>query len=197
MIRCPLLFVGHQPSDTRSKQLEDWVIAHSASGFNDRAVALLNSATGGLSSPDVSLAHPSLADKGEWTVGEDLGCDHLPITLEFRCQTPVASDPHKRARWNTRDVYWQVFSEAVEESVRSFQAHDMDLRLRIHRLNRAMISAAAKHVGKSKPDIKAKPWSTPALRDAITQRNKLRRTASQTEWNIWRRVVILTCNHYF
>ncbi len=183
------LWDTNQTSDARGEQLEDWVIAHSASVLNDGTATLLNRATGGLSSPDLSLAHPSLADKGEWTVGEDLGCDHLPITLELRCQTPVASGPHKRARWNTRDVYWQAFSEAVEESVRSFQAHDMDLRLRIHRLNRAMISAAAKHVGKSKPDRKAKPWSTPALRDAITQRNTLRRTASQTEWNIWRCVV--------
>ncbi len=39
-----------------------------------------------------------------------------------------------------------------------------------------MISATAKHVGKSKPGRKTKPWSTPALRDAIKQRNTLRRT---------------------
>ncbi len=109
------------------------------------------------------------------TVGEDLGSDHLPITIDLRCQTPVASDPHKRARWNTRDVNWQAFSEAVEESVRSFQVQDMYPRHRIHRLNRAMIFAAAKHVGKSKPGRKTKPWSTPALRDAIKQRNTLSR----------------------
>ncbi len=52
----------------------------------------------------------------------------------------------------------------------------MNLRLRIRRLNRAMISAAARHVGKSKPGRKTKPWSTPALRDAIKQRNTFRRT---------------------
>ncbi len=166
----------NQPSDTRGEQLEDWVIAHSASVLNDRTATLLNRATGGLSSLDVSLAHPFLADKVEWTVGEDLGSDHLPITIELRCQTPVTSDPHKRARWNTRDVNWQVLSEAVEESVRIFQAQDRNLRLRIRRLNRAMISAAAKHVGKSKPDGKTKLWSTSALRNAIKQRNTLRRT---------------------
>ncbi len=170
------LWDTNQPSDARGEQLEDWVIAHSASVLNDGAATLLNRATGGLSSPDVSLAHPSLADKAEWTVGEDFGSDHLPITIEFRCQTPVAPDPHKRARWNTRDVNWPAFSEAVEESVRSFEVQDMNLRHRIRRLNRAMISAAAKHVGKSKPGRKAKPWSTPAVRDAIKQRYILRRT---------------------
>ncbi len=98
------LWDTNQLSDTRDEQLEDWFIIHSASVLNDGTATLLNRATGGLSSPDVSLAHPSLADKDEWTVGEDLGSDHLPITVEFHCQTPVASDPHKRARRNTRDV---------------------------------------------------------------------------------------------
>ncbi len=129
------LWDTNQPSDARGGQLEEWVIAHSASSLNDGTAMLLKRATGGLSSPDVSLAHPSLADKAQWTVGEDLGSDHLPITIELRCQTPVASDPHKRARWNTRDVNWQTFSEVVEESVCSFRAQDMNLRLRIRRLN--------------------------------------------------------------
>ncbi len=78
------LWDTNQPSDTRGEQLEDWVIAHSASVLN---------AAGGLSSPGVSLAHPYLADEAELTVGEDLGSDHLPITIELRYQTPVATDP--------------------------------------------------------------------------------------------------------
>ncbi len=58
-----------------------------------------------------------------------------------RCQALEALDPHKRAQWNTRDVNCQEF------------------RICIRRLNRAMTSAAAKHVGKPKPDKKTKPWS--------------------------------------
>ncbi len=70
----------------------------------------------------------------------------------------------------------------------------MNLRHRIRRLNRAMISAAAKHVGKSKPGRKTKTWSTPALRDAIKQRNTLRRTVQSNrveylaEWSEVRRL---------
>ncbi len=48
------LWDTNQPSDTRGEQLEDWVIAHSASVLNDGAATLLNRTTGGLSSPDVS-----------------------------------------------------------------------------------------------------------------------------------------------
>ncbi len=92
------LWDTNQPSDARGEQLENWVIAHSDSVLNDGKATLLNRATCGLSSQDVSLVHPSLADKAEWTVNEDLGSDHLPITKELRCQTPVASVPHKRVR---------------------------------------------------------------------------------------------------
>ncbi len=64
----PIPLCGTLTSDARDEQLEDWVIAHSASALDDETATLLNRATGGLSSPDVSLAHPSLADKAEWTV---------------------------------------------------------------------------------------------------------------------------------
>ncbi len=57
----------------------------------------------------------------------------------------------------------------------------MNLRLRIRRLNRAMISAAAKHMGKSKPDRKTKPWSTTALGGAIKQHSTLRRTVQSKQ----------------
>ncbi len=66
-----------------------WVIAHSAGVLNGGAATLLNRATGGLSSPDISLAHPSLVDKAEWTVGEDFGSDHLSITIELLYQNPL------------------------------------------------------------------------------------------------------------
>ncbi len=109
-------------------------------------------------------------------MGEDLGSNYLPIIIELRCQTPVASDPHKRVRWNTRDINRQAFSEAVEESMRSFQVEDMHLHNHIRRLNGAMIFAVAKHMGMSKPGKKTKSRSTTALRDAIKLRTILRRT---------------------
>ncbi len=59
------LWDTNQPSDTCGEQLEDWVVAHSVSVLNDGTATLLNRTTGGLSSSDISLAHPSLADTAE------------------------------------------------------------------------------------------------------------------------------------
>ncbi len=92
------LWETNQWSDSRGEKVEVWVFAHPDCGLNGGAATLLNCATGGLSCPDVFLAHLILADKAGWTVGEDLGPDHLPITKELRCQTPVAPDHHKRTR---------------------------------------------------------------------------------------------------
>ncbi len=52
----------------------------------------------------------------------------------------------------------------------------MQLSPRIRQLNSHMIYAATNHVGKSEPGKKIKPWSTPALQDAIKLRYTLRRT---------------------
>ncbi len=57
-----------------------------------------------------------------------------------------------------------------------FKAQDIRYRIRICHLNRAMISAAAKHVSEPKPGKKTKTWSTQAQRDAIKLRNPLRWT---------------------
>ncbi len=48
------LWDTNQPSDARGEQLEDCVIARSVSILNDGPVTLLNRATGGLNSTDVS-----------------------------------------------------------------------------------------------------------------------------------------------
>ncbi len=56
----------------------------------------------------------------EWTVGEDLGSDHLPITTTIRCEVPAASASQRGARWNTMTVDWNSFSAAVEEAIELF-----------------------------------------------------------------------------
>ncbi len=110
-------------------------------------------------------------------VASEMGGHHYRAPIP----SPEVADLHMRARWNTRDVNWQAISEAVEESVRSSQAQDMHLRLRIRRLNSVLISATAMHVGKSKPGKKTKPRTTPPLRDAIKLRNNLRRTVQSNQ----------------
>ncbi len=71
------LNVAHEPAERHTLWTTgDWIIAQSASALYDGAVTLLNRATGGVSWPDISITHPSLAGKYEWAVDEVLDSDN-------------------------------------------------------------------------------------------------------------------------
>ncbi len=65
---------------------------------------------------------------------------------------------------------------SVGQLVHSPLSSALSTRPNNNRINNSSLSAATKHVKKSKPGRKTKPWSTPARRDAIKQPNTLRRT---------------------
>ncbi len=88
--------------------VEDWLLSQNASILNDGIATCINRGTGGWSTG------------AEWTLGEDLGSDHLPITTTIGCEVPAASVSQRRARWNTSNVNWTSVSSAVEETKELF-----------------------------------------------------------------------------
>ncbi len=78
----------------QQQTIEDWLISRHASILNNGEPTHVNRATGGLSTPDVAIVNNTWATKAEWTVGEDLGSDHLPITIAVSCQVPNPSVNH-------------------------------------------------------------------------------------------------------
>ncbi len=103
----------------------------------------------------------------------------MPITIAVSCQVPNPSVTHQRARWNTKDVNWQGFANAVGTAIAAYPPEPISLRDRVLRLNSTLLSAAKTHVGKSKIGRYTKPWSTPEFRAAIERRNNLRRTVTE------------------
>jgi len=58
--------------------------------MNDSSTATrVNRGTGGLSSPDITMAHPHITEWVEWSVGEDMGSDHLPVIVHVHCNVEV------------------------------------------------------------------------------------------------------------
>ncbi len=150
----------HQ-ADQRGEFVEDWLLSQNASILNDGTATCINRGTCGLSTPDITAVSNAWSTGTEWTVVEDLGSDHLPITTTIGCKEPAASAPHRRARWNMNNVDSNTFSTAVEEAIELFSLAPMSLRNRVHRFYSALIAAAKLNVGKSKAGRYAKPWSTP------------------------------------
>ena len=62
--------------------------------------------------------------------------------------------------------------------------YEPNLSLRVSHFNEILISAAATHVGKSKPSKRSKPWMTPHVQAKIRTRNRLRQKIHQNlqEW---------------
>ncbi len=77
--------------------------------------------------------------KAEWTVGEDLGSDHLPIIKVICCQVPNWSVTYQRARWNTKDVNWQAFADVVDTSTAGCLPEPIALRNRALLPNRTLM----------------------------------------------------------
>ncbi len=94
------------------------------------------------------MVNGTWATKAEWAVGEDLGSDHLPITIAVSCQVPNPSVTHRCARWNTKDVNWQGFADAVDttlEKSRNFGTEEGRKATRSHCILQACQSDLLRH----------------------------------------------------
>ncbi len=111
----------NQPSDARGEQLEDWVIAHSASVLNDGTATFLNRATGGLSSPDekahrLPIDHPRRQvlvapsrhrlKRPSWRSAAQASTSHLPTELAHRA--PI--DSPFSCPWEDSSI-WSVLAD--------------------------------------------------------------------------------------
>ena len=174
-----------QPPDPRGEEISKWIFDNNLAVLNhpDKSTRI-NKRTGGLSSPDISVAGRNWSNKCSWSVGEQIDkSDHLPITLSI--STNVAHQPifGKQARWRRNGVNWKAFRDAVESAM-SDLPHKPDITKRISRFNTILTDAASTHVGKSKPGPRTKVHMTPSVRAALKKRNRLRKNLhdNRKEW---------------
>ena len=175
----------HQPADTRGEKILDWILANDLKCLNDGSHTRINRGTAGISTPDVTAVTRDLDTKAKWCVIEDtdMDSDHLPIVIEIRNQNiqSISTTPFK-ARWRSNKVDWAAYRQAVEDSIhpnRSFAS----IRERVTVFNDAIVEAAKKHVGKTKPS-RTKFAMNPKVKALVKKRNRLRKDAStrREEW---------------
>ena len=101
------------PADNR--QSTEWRPANCA------AHSRLSSARSARPWPDVSLCHRSLAGRAEWQVREDVGSDHLPITVTIHGSRGAAKRASAARRaWAKAD--WAGFGAQTEEALAGWEA---------------------------------------------------------------------------
>jgi len=178
------LWDPNQPADRRGDQILDWMIDNNLESLNDGSATRTNRITSNPSSPDISLIGSKWSGKCSWTVEEDIGgSDHLPIMITLNIGTQHQSIRGKNPRWKTNGVDWEKFAEAVNADIDKIYEGSTTTE-KITLFNKILNEAAVKHVGKVKPGRRSKPWVTPTVRQAIKQRNALRRKikTKRKEW---------------
>ena len=86
---------SHLPEDQSGKDLFDWLLSSDLLPLNNpEHHTILHRATGGRSSPDLSLVPTRIASKCTWQTLPDLGSDHLPISITIPT-SPIINSFHR------------------------------------------------------------------------------------------------------
>ena len=190
-----------QPQDNRGEKLLNWTLDHDMTIMNDGSHTRINtkaryddpnnmsqtftSPTQGKSSPDVSICGSTWSSKFSWTTVESIGSsDHSPICVSINAEVKHGSVFKGRTAWRTSGVDWSAFSEAVEQAATTKMPSTSNIRDMASEFHAALIAAAKRFVGTVKSGRRSKTWETPAVREAIRKRNRLRKQirTHRIEW---------------
>ena len=98
------LWDDNSPTDRWGTCLEEWAGDNDLATLNDGVGTRCNRATGGWSSPDVTLVHTSLLPKAQWWCHQILGSDHVPIFCEVEVNPSSLKEEHLKLKWNFREA---------------------------------------------------------------------------------------------
>ena len=166
-------------TDARGEEIEDWIIDNNLTVLNEGEHTRINPATGGHSSPDISLCGTSWNNLISWTIINGLGSsDHNPILLDVAKEVKHNPVVLGKAKWRAKNVDWTPFTKEVEEKSIAWE-ETTNIHNEVRGFVRDVIDAGNKHVGKVKLGKNTKTWMTPPVRAAIRQRNRLRRNINR------------------
>jgi ribonuclease HI len=176
-----------QPEDALGAQLTEWLADSGMITVNDGGATRINPATGGSSSPDVTIMHASWVSRVSWTIDAEVGSDHAAVlTVVEVALDGISEASEQRCGWNWQKADWASYQKLTEDELDGGQWEETSESLTIweRRFSGVLRAAALKHIGRLKTSAFRKPWMTPALREAIRYRNQLRRNVAEhrQEW---------------
>ncbi|KAF0297636.1 hypothetical protein FJT64_004848 [Amphibalanus amphitrite] len=188
-------FNGHHPSwdyecdaaDEVGNRLAEWLDREDWLPLNTGEPTHTSYRSGCNTAPDVACCSRTLARRTSWSVGPDLGSDHLPMLLTVR-STPAAQRTRKKAKWAFQKADWVAFRADCEDALCRAVPQRATAQELTTRFTEAVMSASRRHIPRgARPD--AKPWVLdPELQQAVSDRQEARRQiraddpASKERW---------------
>ncbi|KAF0298571.1 putative RNA-directed DNA polymerase from transposon BS [Amphibalanus amphitrite] len=188
-------FNGHHPSwdyecdaaDEVGNRLAEWLDREDWLPLNTGEPTHTSYRSGCNTAPDVACCSRTLARRTSWSVGPDLGSDHLPMLLTVR-STPAAQRTRRKAKWAFQKADWVAFRADCEDALCRAVPQRATAQELTTRFTEAVMSASRRHIPRgARPD--AKPWALdPELQQAVSDRQEARRQiraddpASKERW---------------
>ncbi|KAF0301519.1 putative RNA-directed DNA polymerase from transposon BS [Amphibalanus amphitrite] len=171
---------GHHPSwdraceaaDAVGERMADWMEAEGWVPLNSGEPTFASYRSGAQTAPDLAACSAPLARRAVWSLGPDLGSDHLPMVVEVRSETA----PPRRVRktkWAFHKAEWQAFAADCEQSLAELEP-DLTTQVLADRFESALQRAAVRHIPRG-ARADPRPWALdPDLQEAIIERRAAR-----------------------
>ena len=115
-----------------------------------------------------------LARRISWSIGPDLGSDHLPMLLEVR----TGGAPPKRirkTRWSFKKADWLAFQEECEAAFAEAGPEHESVQELATRFHQVLEKASVRHIPRG-ARTQPRPWALdPELKEAVNARRAARR----------------------
>ena len=126
-----------------------------------------------LTAPDVTLVHRDLARRCTWSVGEDLGSDHLPQVV-----TAVVDGSRPRrirkTRWAFHKADWTAYTEKCEAAIADLPLDSLPVETLASRLTEIIQAASVEAIPRG-ARADPKPWACdPEVEEAVRERREAR-----------------------
>ena len=173
--------IGDGASDKRGKKIEEWLATTGMATINSGDPTHTCKLPGSIThtAPDTSFAHPSMLDKLQWTVINDMSSDHLPMIITYDAEVQKVNNT-PTYKWRLEQADWRNFTKEIEEKLpKLYPGSSLDKIEK--KFRKTILKAANNHVGKKKITPDTKCWLSKSIKIAIDKRNKMRDLRSHTQ----------------
>ena len=170
----PLWDSNCEEADEVGDRVAAWLDGRGWSVLNDGRPTFTSYRSGGQTAPDVAFCSPTLSQRCTWSIGTDLGSDHLPMLPEVRS----ASKPPgriRKPRWSFKKAAWLAFHDECEAAFEEAEPEHESVQELATRFHGVLQRASLRHIQRGARSD-ARSWALdPELEEAVEERRSARR----------------------
>ena len=170
----PLWDHGCEAADAVGDRLAEWFDRVGWTTLNSGAATHASYRSGAQTTPDIAACSSTLAPRVAWTLGPDLGSDHLPMLLEVR-GAGNSDTTRRKTRWAFRRADWPAFQRACEAAFEEADLEHLSVEEQANLFTRTVQETSKVFIPRgARPG--PKPWKLdPAVQEAARERQAARR----------------------